>query len=161
MPSEPLTGVYNLHHERPRDPLKKWNILVWANDGKKFWQNFFPSLAQTRMFHFFKGSRGRSWCRLYTPVKGSEGISRMGGPGPPGKKELQILGKDHHRDTEARRCARLIRVGRRASAFGGGGREAARRGGPTSGRPRGRVVLKSVPLYACGLFSVSLWLCGF
>ena len=39
-PSEPLTGVYNLHHERPRDPLKKWNILVWANDGKKFCQNF-------------------------------------------------------------------------------------------------------------------------
>jgi len=32
--------VYNLPNESPPHPVKKWNILVWANDGKKFCQNF-------------------------------------------------------------------------------------------------------------------------
>src|SRR2546426_3031474 len=51
-------------------------------------------------------------------------------------------------------------AGRRAPAFGGGGREAARRAGPISGRPVLEVVLRLVPPYVCGLFSVSLCLRG-
>ena len=52
-----------------------------------------------------------------------------------GRPELRRTEKIYHRDTEARRCGVWIRAGRRAPGIAGRGREAARRGGPTTGRP--------------------------